>query len=288
MKWMKHMTATTDDEKIARLLGDGGEAGRARYGTYWMINEIIAAQMDGTEPSCSVSYPVSVWSRRLVSRPSLVWSLLSKLAVTGVVTVEWDGSDIRVTNRNLLKYRDEYARKSGHSPDKLPARTEGEGDTELEGEQKKQEPLASSANALPADKGKLLGTLPLNDGTDWEVWSGDADELQPLYPAVDVRQELRNMKGWLIGNPTLRKTKRGIKRFVTSWLSKEQDKARPHGGTNGKPQRIDAIRDSHQGAIDLLPGMDRPAYLGGGSAQAKPAARPILEGAHGPVVAGHS
>jgi hypothetical protein len=105
---------------------------------------------------------------------------------------------------------------------------------------------ASTANAVPADKGKLIGTLPLNDGTDWKVYAADADELQPLYPAVDVRQELRSMKGWLIGNPTLRKTKRGIGRFITAWLDKEQDKA---GGVYAKPSNksdrtLDALRAS--------------------------------------------
>jgi hypothetical protein len=38
------------------------------------------------------------------------------------------------------------------------------------------------------------------------------------------------MKGWLISNPKKRKTKAGIMRFVTNWLSREQDKGRasPH------------------------------------------------------------
>jgi hypothetical protein len=96
--------------------------------------------------------------------------------------------------------------------------------------------LASTAIAVTADKGKLIGKLPLNDNTDWEIYQADIDLLQPLYPAVDVRQELRSMKGWLIGNPTLRKTRRGIKRFITSWLEKEQDKAKPgaNHGTNAK------------------------------------------------------
>lgn len=120
------MTATRRDEKIARLISDGGEKAMARYGLYWMVQEIIAEQMEGKEPSCSVCYPISVWAQLLVTRGSLVFSTLSTLAVTGVVTVERDGNDIRVTNRKLLKYRDEYARKSGQTPDKLRTRTEGE------------------------------------------------------------------------------------------------------------------------------------------------------------------
>lgn len=72
--------------------------------------------------------------------------------------------------------------------------------------------------------------LPLNDKTKYGVQKKDYDKWCELYPAVDVIQELRKMYGWLDSNPTKRKTKRGIARFITSWLSREQDK----GGTSYK------------------------------------------------------
>jgi hypothetical protein len=154
---------------------------------------------------------------------------------------------------NLLKYRDEYSKKSGHAPDNVPSRTEGEGEGEQIQSQKEKVPVASTASAAPAILGKLLGTLPLNDGTDWEVYSTFADELQPLYPAVDVRQELRAMKGWLIGNPDNRKTKKGIKRFITTWLGKEQNKARPNGGTNGTfKSKTDSSLEAGFGLLEAI------------------------------------
>lgn len=69
--------------------------------------------------------------------------------------------------------------------------------------------------------------LPLVDGTDFEISVETAAELSGLYPAVDVEQQLRNMRGWLLANPKNRKTKAGIMRFVNSWLSREQNSARP-------------------------------------------------------------
>lgn len=54
-------------------------------------------------------------------------------------------------------------------------------------------------------------------------------EYETLYPAVDVRQEIRKMRGWLLANPTKRKTNRGFPKFVNGWLSKEQDKGRSNG-----------------------------------------------------------
>lgn len=67
--------------------------------------------------------------------------------------------------------------------------------------------------------------LPLINHTDFAVTEDYAKELQELYPAADVRQELRKMRGWLDSNPKNRKTPRGIKRFITGWLAREQDRA---------------------------------------------------------------
>lgn len=73
--------------------------------------------------------------------------------------------------------------------------------------------------------------LPLNDGSDYAVTEEQCQEWAGLYPAVDVIQQLRKMKGWLDANPKRRKTKRGIKAFVVNWLSKEQDRGhRPTAG----------------------------------------------------------
>lgn len=73
-------------------------------------------------------------------------------------------------------------------------------------------------------------TLELNTGEEHPVYEKEIKNWEELYPAVDVRQQLRSMKGWLLANPAKRKTKRGINRFINSWLSKRQDRGgRDHG-----------------------------------------------------------
>lgn len=79
-------------------------------------------------------------------------------------------------------------------------------------------------------------TLPLNDNTEYGVTEAEIQEWKELYPAVDVLQQLRNMKGWLIGSPAKRKTRRGITRFITTWLSKEQDRGGNYRGTQNTYQ----------------------------------------------------
>lgn len=68
--------------------------------------------------------------------------------------------------------------------------------------------------------------LPLANKSEYPITQATVDELAELYPGVDVPAQLREMRGWCIGNPTKRKTRSGIMRFVTSWLAKEQNKPR--------------------------------------------------------------
>lgn len=80
--------------------------------------------------------------------------------------------------------------------------------SELEATELKEEPVIS---------------LMLNDKSFYPVCQNEIDKYKKLYPAVDIMQELRKMSGWLDANPTRRKTKSGINRFINSWLSKAQD-----------------------------------------------------------------
>lgn len=67
--------------------------------------------------------------------------------------------------------------------------------------------------------------LPLINGDDYLVTKEYVKELKELYPAVDVEQALRSMRGWLGSHPKNKKTPRGIKRFITGWISRDQDEA---------------------------------------------------------------
>jgi hypothetical protein len=70
----------------------------------------------------------------------------------------------------------------------------------------------------------IVVNLPLNSGLSFPVHESFVKELTPLYPAVDIKAQLLQMAGWLIGNPSKRKTQKGILRFITNWLSTQQDK----------------------------------------------------------------
>ena len=94
---------------------------------------------------------------------------------------------------------------------------------------------------VKTDCGREIISLPLNDKSEYSIYEMVFKEFKELYPAVDIEQELRKMKGWLIANPSKRKTRRGVMRFVNSWLSRCQDSGQRNagGGANGDTRKRD-------------------------------------------------
>lgn len=68
-----------------------------------------------------------------------------------------------------------------------------------------------------------VGT-PSRPNQSHQVTEADVAMYEDLYPALDVRQELREMLGWLDANPKRRK--KNTKSFITSWLGRSTDRAR--------------------------------------------------------------
>ena len=83
------------------------------------------------------------------------------------------------------------------------------------------EPLTSSAPEVPA--------LILNDNTEWLPSEDDLEGWLRLYVGVDVIRELARMREWCKSNPTKRKTRKGIRRFVQTWLDREQNRPNKYG-----------------------------------------------------------
>lgn len=100
-------------------------------------------------------------------------------------------------------------------------------------------PLSAGVPEMPRPDDPEFIRLPLNDGSEFSVTESLVSEFEMLYPAVNVRQALRNQRGWLLSAQRRRKTARGIRKFITGWLAKDQDR----GGNRGRdsPARIQDI-----------------------------------------------
>lgn len=160
-----------------------------------------------------------------------VRTALAKLEKTGEVGKQTASKFTIISIIKYALYQDEgeQGANEGQTKGKRGATIE-EGKKERRKEEENKYFLhgAPQADSAPPSVADAVITLPLNaKGQEHAVTQTDVDEWQSLYPAVDVMQELRNAKGWLIGNPSRRKTKSGIGKFLHSWLAKAQNQ----GGT---------------------------------------------------------
>ena len=94
--------------------------------------------------------------------------------------------------------------------------------------------------------------LILNDGSEWRPTEALFAEYVRLYPNVDVKQQFNVMRGWCISNRQKRKTRRGITRFVNSWLSREQDKGYRRSADNGSYKQRQSESGYSQEVLDRL------------------------------------
>ncbi|WP_206074137.1 replication protein [Pseudoalteromonas rubra] len=134
--------------------------------------------------------------------------------------------------------------KSGHTKDTLKNNSK---DIEL-----------ANANSCPEAEPSgppPVAWLPTNkSGEQYDITQVQIDEWSEAYPAVDVLGHIRRMYSWLNANPRLRKTKRGMPRFIVNWLSKEQDRGHPGmaASTNRRPVNVnDELAQMQRATADI-------------------------------------
>jgi hypothetical protein len=123
MRWFKHLSAASDDEKIAELIDIHGAEG---YGIYWIILEKIAAKMEKGKTTTNCKYSATKWAKLCGSNVKGMrkfYVTFAELRLMNIKFIENSLKHIDIDCPNLLKYRDEYTRKSRHTPDNIPTPT---------------------------------------------------------------------------------------------------------------------------------------------------------------------
>lgn len=109
----------------------------------------------------------------------------------------------------------------------------------VQGEQGGAQRRASASRTTPdhevASEAEDVGpTFPVRDGGGgvWRLTSTQAERLTAAHPAVDVAGEMAKAALWCEANPSKRKTRSGMLRFLAHWMSKSP-KADAQGGAEG-------------------------------------------------------
>lgn len=102
----------------------------------------------------------------------------------------------------------------------------------------------------------------------------DVSRWQQAFPGVDVRAALLRARAWVDADPKRRKTARGMKRYLTAWLGRDQDRGtyrnslavRNNQGKNadGSPRRLSGnLMDAGLGGEPLTAWLERVVPGGG-------------------------
>lgn len=137
MRWIKHPTTT---EAPLSVLID--KHGLEIYGFYWLLVETVAASFDLKSGSPALALTEKTWARTLRVSTRVFRKFCQSLAEVSLVLCQNSGETFQIVVPNILKYRDEYSKKSGHSPD---TRT----DTDREREKEKNSPPTPSLGQDP-------------------------------------------------------------------------------------------------------------------------------------------
>lgn len=123
--------------------------------------------------------------------------------------------------------------------------------TEIEIENREELKLNKENRGIDGANPTLSGIkILLNDKSYYEVSTEKIVQWKDTYPAVNVEQELKKMVSWCDANPTRRKTRNGVERFINSWLSREQDRGGAYRGHQPPTQTKEEQQPSYS---DLYP-----------------------------------
>jgi len=273
-KWLRLYSDLPDDPKIGTLTDSA-----FRVWVELLCNAKKCEDDRYRNGECNVTYENSNW----VMRKNNAEEDLKELESRGLIE-ELESGNLRIVSwdKRQFKSDDSNDRVRKHRKNKKKKNCDGDvtlqkkncnGDvtagvtvetksvtgplckTETETETETDPPPQSPKK--PPDK---FIDLLLNTGEKYPVTNDQVREWAALFPSVDVPQQLRNMLAWCQSNPTKRKTKRGISRFVASWLTRVQDQGPLHGKTNQHDNRGSAQRHS-----DKLDEIAAAAIAGGES-----------------------
>lgn len=94
-----------------------------------------------------------------------------------------------------------------------------------------------------------LPPLILKDGSRFHISENHLNEFVDAYPGVDVRDQIMKMSQWLKVNPTKRKTKNGIMRFINSWIARAERETMSASNSSAKISMPEYIRQQEAGTL---------------------------------------
>lgn len=185
MKWFKHMTNSSLDERLARFTD---KYGLEAYGFFWRVLEAIAENVDETNRK-HIQYSTKTWCKLLGIRPQTFRKLIQESSILGLFQVSFNSDLVSVESPNILKYRDEWTRKKSKTPEQ-----NSEKDKEKEAE-KEEENTVVPKDGPPPKSGFSGFTIFHREGA-MHISQRDFDAWELAYSNIDLAAELQKLSDW--------------------------------------------------------------------------------------------
>ncbi len=215
MRWFKHLSMSSSDEKISEFLDEFGAEG---YGVFWMILEKISQLMDES-PRTFGRFSLKVWAKSCRVSVKKFQKLVTFLESSGIFSTKNEKNYMTISCPNLIKYRDEWTNRkinSGVTPEQLPsnsrvtpeqeAEAEAEANTNLNKKLKTEVISSSSSNSAHASycaPQHAAAAKPLSENLETKIADRKIylDCLLPVFPkgGVQIFQTVdvsRMFDGW--------------------------------------------------------------------------------------------
>lgn len=150
MRWFKHMTNSSSDEKLCLIFDSLGLEG---YGFYWRILEVIGQQMDKSSKTFC-QYSPKTWAKFAGVSAKKCEKFFRIFEKHRLFLVKFKDDSILVDCPNLLKYKDEYSTRpmregremSGQTPDGIGTNSRRETETETEADTETEKDTLTSSD----------------------------------------------------------------------------------------------------------------------------------------------
>jgi hypothetical protein len=205
MRWFKHLTNSSQDEKLCAVLDELGLEG---YGFYWRILEVIALQMDkNSKTFCE--YSPKIWGKFAGISAKKFENFIRIFQKHKLFSVKFEPQIISVNCHNLAKYKDEYCSRgikeengnrdklpivSGQTPEEIQRQSI---DTDIEKEKtKKPSPKKPSSEYLLTKKKRHLTGKRLESFLEfWNAFGYKKGKAEAADAWMDIPELTRALVG---------------------------------------------------------------------------------------------
>lgn len=260
-RWFRHYAGMMRDEKLVRVAVKSKQPVERVVWVWGAILESAAEINDGGRFEFDVGEAAYFLRCDESELADIVGGLEASGRLVASCVVRWSDRQ-HESDSSRERQRRYRARRNADSRSELRERQDGDADvdggdvtrpsrdgavTPQETDTETEEDVGASAPTSPepakAAPVAVIGLPTASDG-DFPIVEADVVEWATAYPGVDVRQQLAAMRSWLIANPTRRKTKRGMRKFVVAWLDRRQNAGASHASRQTDPppgRRMNAV-----------------------------------------------